>query len=200
MNNEPQLKLSETVVLVDAAFLNFVIKETKVYFEKVLKRSLQEIDVTELAICITLDAGLKEGNNAVQFYIVYDEKSKQLLHCTPSDLTEELNGVGFQSPFGEYAFAGVPSEGMVSRENLYLNLLSILADSSDVKRLIVVSFDEEYGEKVIDLLNEVEDKEIFQLRMSDPEKEVNYEWNILGFSIMHSLGVTADDLEYKGGN
>jgi hypothetical protein len=33
MNDKPQIKLSETVVLIDAAFLNFVITDMKRYFE-----------------------------------------------------------------------------------------------------------------------------------------------------------------------
>ena len=33
MNDKPQIKLSETVVLIDAAFLNFVITDMKGYFE-----------------------------------------------------------------------------------------------------------------------------------------------------------------------
>ena len=32
MNDKPQIKLSETVVLIDAAFLNFVITFIKRYF------------------------------------------------------------------------------------------------------------------------------------------------------------------------
>ena len=75
-------------------------------------------------------------------------------------LRKELNGVAFQSPYGEYSFASVPSEGMVSREDLFLDLLSIVADSADVKKMILVSFNEEYGKKVTDALNEVQGKEI----------------------------------------
>ena len=48
MNDKPQIKLSETVVLIDAAFLNFVITDMKGYFEETLQRSLQEIDLSML--------------------------------------------------------------------------------------------------------------------------------------------------------
>ena len=48
MNDKPQIKLSETVVLIDAAFLNFVITDMKGYFEDTLQRSLQEIDLSML--------------------------------------------------------------------------------------------------------------------------------------------------------
>ena len=53
MNDKPQIKLSETVVLIDAAFLNFVITDMKGYFEDTLQRSLQEIDLWILTTYLT---------------------------------------------------------------------------------------------------------------------------------------------------
>ena len=60
MNDKPQIKLSETVVLIDAAFLNFVITDMKRYFEETLQRSLQEIDLSMLTTYLTLDCGRKK--------------------------------------------------------------------------------------------------------------------------------------------
>ena len=194
MNDKPQIKLSETVVLIDAAFLNFVITDMKGYFEKTLQRSLQVIDLSMLTTYLTLDAGITEGKNEVQFLFVYDKDSSHLVHCHPSDLEKELNGVAFQSPYGEYSFASVPSEGMVSREELFLDLLAIVSDSADVKRMIVVSFNEEYGKKVTDALHEVKGKEIIQFRMNEPEASVEYKWDMLAFPVMQALGIRADEL------
>lgn len=195
MNDKPQIKLSETVVLIDAAFLNFVITDIKGYFEETLHRSLQEIDLSILTTYLTLDAGITEGKNEVQFLFVYDKESSHLQHCQPSDLQEELNGVAFQSPYGEYSFASVPSEGMVSREDLFLDLLSIVSDSADVKRMIVISFNEEYGKKVIDVLHEVKGKEIIQFRMNEPEVPLAYKWDMLAFPVMQALGIKAEELQ-----
>ena len=194
MNDKPQIKLSETVVLIDAAFLNFVITDMKRYFEETLQRSLQEIDLSMLTTYLTLDAGIAEGKNEVQFLFVYDKESGNLAHCQPSDLEKELNGVAFQSPYGEYSFASVPSEGMVSREDLFLDLLSIVADSADVKKMILVSFNEEYGKKVTDALNEVQGKEIVQFRMNEPDTPVAYKWDMLASPVMQALGIRADEL------
>ena len=186
MNDKPQIKLSETVVLIDAAFLNFVITD--------MKGSLQEIDLSMLTTYLTLDAGITEGKNEVQFLFAYDKDSSHLAHCHPSDLEKELNGVAFQSPYGEYSFASVPSEGMVSREELFLDLVAIVSDSADVKRMIVVSFNEEYGKKVTDALHEVKGKEIIQFRMNEPEASVEYKWDMLAFPVMQALGIRADEL------
>lgn len=194
MNDKPQIKLSETVVLIDTAFLNFVITDMKGYFEETLQRSLQEIDLSMLTTYLTLDAGITEGKNEVQFLFVYDKESSRLVHCHPSDLEKELNGVAFQSPYGEYSFASVPSEGMVSREDLFLDLLAIISDSADVKRMIVVSFNEEYGKKVTEALHEVKGKEIIQFRMNEPEAPIEYKWDMLAFPVMQALGIRADEL------
>ena len=175
MNDKPQIKLSETVVLIDAAFLNFVITDMKRYFEETLQRSLQEIDLSMLTTYLTLDAGIAEGKNEVQFLFVYDKESGNLAHCRPSDLEKELNGVAFQSPYGEYSFASV-------------------ADSADVKKMILVSFNEEYGKKVTDALNEVQGKEIVQFRMNEPDTPVAYKWDMLAFPVMQALGIRADEL------
>lgn len=194
MNDKPQIKLAETVVLIDAAFLNFVITDMKGYFERTLQRSLQTIDLSMLTTYLTLDAGIAQGANEVQFLFVYDKDSSELLHCQPSDLKEALNGVAFQSPYGEYSFASVPSEGMVSREDLFFDLLSIITDSADVKRMIIISFNEEYGKKITDALNEVESKEVIQFRMDEPETPVNYKWDMLAFPMMRALGIKAEEL------
>ena len=138
MNDKPQIKLSETVVLIDAAFLNFVITDMKGYFEDTLQRSLQEIDLSILTTYLTLDAGITEGKNEVQF---------------------------------------------------------LFADSADVKRMIVISFNEEYGKKVADALNEIKDKEVIQFRMNEPDAPVKYKWEMLAFPVMQALGIKADELQ-----
>lgn len=195
MTNKPQIKLSETVVLIDAAFLNFVIMDMKRYFEETLQRTLQEIDLSMLTTYLTLDAGIVEGKNEVQFLFVYDKDSNKLQNCQPSDLKNELNGVAFQSPYGEYLFASVPSEGMVSREALFLDLLSIISDSADVKKMIIISFNEEYEDKVTTVLSEVKEKEIIQFRMNEPQIPVEYKWDMLAFPVMQALGIRADELQ-----
>lgn len=189
-----KIKLSETVMLVDAAFLNFVITDLKKYFETILKRSLQEIDLSQLTTYLALDADIPEGENEVQLLFVYDQESSVLNNCHPSNLKEELDGVAFSNQFGEFSFAGVPSEEMVPRADLFLDLLNIVVDSKDVKKLVVLSFNEEYGEKVDAALKKAEEKEIIQFRMNEPEDVVEYRWEMLAYPVMQALGIRGDEL------
>lgn len=194
IDNKPQIELPATVAVIDAAFLNLVITDVKRHFEKVLNRPLQEIDLSLLTTYLALDSGITEGDNDVQILFVYDKESTRLVHCQPSDMVNELNGIAFKSIYGEYSFATVTSEGMVSRADLFLDLLSIVSDSADVKKMIVLSFNEEYGKKVTEALCKVKGKEIYQFRMNEPETPVNYKWDILAFAIMRSLGIKANEL------
>lgn len=79
MNDKPQIKLSETVVLIDAAFLNFVITDMKRYFEETLQRSLQEIDLSMLTTYLTLDAGIAEGKKLKCSFFFVMIKSQVIL-------------------------------------------------------------------------------------------------------------------------
>ena len=191
---DKKIKLPEIVMLIDAAFLNYVVSDLKSYFEKMLNRPLREIDLSLSTTYLALDAGISEGDNKVQLLFVYDKDSSKLLFCKPADLKEELNGVAFSSQFGEFSFAGVPCEEMVTREELFLDLLEIVSDSADVKKLTVISFNEEYGDKVRIALNAVKEKEVIQFRMSEPDGVVEYHWEMLAFPLMQALGIKGDEL------
>ena len=192
---DEEIKFPSNVVLIDAAFLNLVVTDLKKYFEKTLMRELQEIDLSELVTYIVLDAGMAVGDNQIQILMVYDKDSAQLSNCRPSDLSAELNGVAFKSQFGEFSFASVPCEEMVSREELYLDLLSIVLDSADVERLILVSFNEEYGDKVMERLKGVKNKETIQFRMNEPEESIEgYQWEMLAYPVMQALGIRGEEL------
>ena len=189
-----KIHLSENVLLIDVAFLNFVMSDLKRYFEPLLKRQLPDVDFSELSTYLALDAGITEGTNEIQTLLVYDDESAALENCSPSNLKEELNGVAFTNQFGEFSFASVPCADMVSREDLYLHLLHIVLDSADVKKLILISFNEEYGAKVTEALKDVQGKEIVQFRMNEPEEVVNYQWEMLAYPVMQAFGIKAEEL------
>lgn len=189
-----KIKLSDTVMLIDAAFLDFVVTDVKKYFTSVLKRELQEVDLSQLITYLALDAAVAEGENDIQVLLAYDVYLTRFANCYPSDLKTELNGVAFKNELGEFSFASVSSEEMVSREELYLDLLSIVTDAADVKKLILISSNEEYGDRVTEALQEVKDKEIIQFRMNEPEGFVDYRWELLAYPVMQALGIRGEEL------
>lgn len=196
------VKLAENVILVDVAYFNDVVKDLKRYFELQLGRPLQNIYVEEWASYLALDAGVRDKDNNIEVLFVHDSQGNKLLHCDPSDLNKDLNGVGYTNQLGEFTFTSVSSEGLVPRANLYLDLLNIALNSADVKRLILVPFIDDYGTKLMEVLDEYlrnadteNSKGLFLFNMDEPMHPLGCKWDLLGYSMMRALGIKAEELE-----
>lgn len=141
-------------MVIGAAHLNFIISDLRKYLEPLLDRSLQRADLALSTMYLTMDAGVKEGSNGVQIFLVYDEQSGKLEDCLPSDLKGESDGMAFKGPLGELCSMAASSEGFVSRGELYLDLLYIVSNSAEMKELIVASLSEGYDGEVENVLKE----------------------------------------------
>ena len=192
---EKETKFTDTVILIDALFMDFVIDDLKKNFERMLNRELHDVELDKLITYISLDADVREGSDEIQVLFIYGENVKQLRHCHPSDLEKELNNTAFRNPLGEFSFFSFQPEGMATIEELYLESLKIVADAKEIDKLIVISFNEEYGEKVNDILNKVDGKEIIQFRMNEPEYRTSYRWEMLAYPIMQALGLKGEELQ-----
>ena len=113
----------------------------------------------------------------------------------PSDLEKELNNVAFKSQLGEFALYSFEPSDMTGREELFLESLKVVVDAKEVKRVIIVPAEEEYGDKIPAILNKVDGKEKMTVfGMNPPAGEVAYQWEMLGFAILQSLGIKAEEL------
>lgn len=193
---ENEMKFAETVMLIDAAYLDRVgVDLAKHFGEEVLGRKLPKADLPVMLECLSLDAGVQLGENAIQVLFIYDVESKRMDAFQPGDLAKELNNVAFKSQLGEFSlFSFEPSE-MATREELFTESLKLVIEAKEVKRIVVVPAEEEYGDKVSTLLNKVEGKEaITVFGMNPPTGEVTYQWEMLGFALLQSLGIKADEI------
>lgn len=193
---ENEMKFAETVMLIDAAYLDRVgVDLAKHFGEEVLGRKLPKADLPVMLECLSLDAGAQLGENAIQVLFIYDVESKRMDAFQPGDLAKELNNVAFKSQLGEFSlFSFEPSE-MATREELFTESLKLVIEAKEIKRIVVVPAEEEYGDKVSTLLNKVEGKEaITVFGMNPPTGEVTYQWEMLGFALLQSLGIKADEI------
>lgn len=192
---EKKIKLAETVILVDAAYLNFMLVNLKGFLEQQVNRDLSVVSMADLLTYIALDAQIQEGGKAVQVILISDDSTLKLQNAEPSDLKTELDGVAFKSTIGEFMFSTAFTEGLVSREELFLDVLEISLESEDVKKLVVLSFDDEYGDAVLDKINkEGLKKEIIQFRMRELTQKVAFKSENLVFPLMKAFGISADEI------
>ena len=59
---EEKIKLPANVIMIDTSFLNSSVKDLKHYFEQVIGRELQVINLAHFISYILLDAGFEEEN------------------------------------------------------------------------------------------------------------------------------------------
>ncbi len=192
---EQKAQFNETVMLIDASFLNFVVNDIKKAFEGMLNRPLQTVDLSELMTYLALDAGVAEGEKQIQVILIYDKDCTKLVNCNPSGLEKELNDTAFKNQFGEFCFNSFQPEDMATLEQLYLESLKVVGEAKTVKRLILVSNNELYGEKVMNSLPEREDMEVIQFRMNEPERQISTHWELLIYPVMQALGIRGDELD-----
>lgn len=190
-----EIKFEKTVLLLDAAYLDRVTNDLSKHFGEVLGRKLPKADLPVLLECLSLDGGVTLGEKAIQVLFVYDSESCNLSAFRPSDLEKELNNVAFKSQLGEFSLYTFEPSDMATREDLFLESLRVVADAKEVKQLIAIPAEEEYGDKVPAILNKVEGKEkLTVLGMNPPTAEISYQWEMLGFAILQALGIRADEL------
>ena len=85
---------------------------------------------------------------------------------------------------------------MVNREEFFLESVKLIADAKEVKHLILVPSEEEYADKLPEILKKVEGKESINVfGMNPPREEVIYKWDMMGYAILEALGVRSNEIK-----
>ncbi len=197
---EDKVKFSENVMLIDVAFLNEIVYNIKKILSSRMKRDLPDIDFPTWLSYLALDAGLREADNEIQVLLVHDGESGNLKCCLPSDL-DQLNGMACRTPLGELMFTSVSVAGIVSCEQLYLDLMTLALDSAEVKRLMMVPYHPAYGDKVEETLrkffkgkNEEECSKAIYFMLEKPSEPVFCLCDSIIHSLARSFGIKSDEL------
>ena len=87
-------------------------------------------------------------------------------------------------------------------EVLFVHDSHIALNSADVKRLMLVPFIDDYGAKLMEVLDEYlrnadteNSKGLFLFNMDEPAHPLGCKWDLLGYSMMRALGIKAEELE-----
>ena len=180
------------MVLVDGDFIDKVAFDLTVNFERMLERRIPQADLPHWIDCIALDGGLREGDNSVQVVFIHQKGS--LKNFNPSDY-EEINGKAFKDTIAEFEMSAYPVEDIVNKEDFFIQALSLLKNEKEIKRLMVVP-DITYINNVKHELRDADGKNITVFAMQ-PITGGNFRQEILGYSLMSALGITASEIEKK---
>ena len=193
--NNNELKFAEKVILIDAAYTNKVTSDLSKHFSQVIGRSLPKADLPIFLECVAMDAAIQPGEQVLQVLLVYDKEHVQMDAFVPSDLKKALNDVAFKSQLGEFQLNSFEPSDMADREAFFLESVKLVADAKEVKHLVVVPYETEYGDKLQEIFDKVDGKEsIHVLGMNPPEPSKNFNWEMLGYAVLQALGIRSDEI------
>ena len=193
INNE--LKFAEKVILIDAAYINKVTKDLSQHFGQVIGRELPKADLPIFLECVAMDAAIQPGDNVLQVLFVYDKNESKMDAFNPGDLKKELNVVAFKSQLGEFQLNTFEPSDMADKEAFFLESVRLIADAKEVKHLVVVPSESEYGDKLPEIFEKVDGKEsIHVLGMNPPAPSDKYQWEMLGYAVLQALGIRSDEI------
>lgn len=197
---DDKIKFPANVILIDVAFLNEVVYGVKTFLEGELGRKLPDVDLPAWLSYLALDAGLREQENEVEVLLVHTPEADVLKCCEPCDVNK-LNHQACRTPLGEFVFSSVTSSGLVSTEELFLDLMNLALDSAEVKCLMPVPFHQAYGdrveEKLADFFKDKKEEErgkAVYFAMKEPQEPVHCCWEPVFFSLAHVFGIKSGEL------
>lgn len=192
---------ANNIIVVDTDYLEEVTGILKGGFEKQLGRSFQKADLAQWTDCIALDGGLVPGDNKTAVILFHDHKKKALFHYVPSDFEKELNDKAFKDNLGEFVYTSIPVENEALKGEMFSETIAVFGVEETVKSITVVADMEKYYKNIetglTDYKKKNKDNKDIEFTAVTMHKKSDWEKNqvILGFSIMHTLGITDDDLK-----
>ena len=125
--------------------------------------------------------------------LIHDKKQQQLDNFLPGRFAD-LDGKAFSGQLGEFLISCVQVEEMVTKDDLYIDSLQIIANATEVQRLMVVADSDRLYNKVREALRQADpDKHITVFTMQ-PMTSGNFRQEILGYSLMAALGIKAEEI------
>ena len=190
---------SENVIVVDAEYVDRVAFNLIVNFERMLGRKIPAADMARWVDCLALDGGItpvEDSDGGVTVVIVHEKDSKGFDNFVPASYSE-LDGKAFKDNLGEFVFSSVPVEHLTTKDGLLLDVVQAAMESEEVKRLMVVpnSEDGDCYDRLRQMLRRADEGKRITLFAMQPMVGGNFRQEILGYSLMQALGISAAELE-----
>ena len=193
------VKLSENIILADADYLDYVAFQLSVQFERMIGRRIPKADLSQWAVDIALDGGLRADGkpHETQLVLVHEKQNPKMDNFTPSVYDTELTGQAFKDEkLGEFLVNAYPVGDVVGKDDYILDTVNMILGHEEVKRLMIIPNGEQgtiYVEVASALRDAPEDKHITLFAMQ-PMPGGNFRQEILGYSLMNALGIKSDEI------
>ena len=196
------IKWSENIIIVDGDYIDHVAFGLIVNFERMLNRRIPAADFSQWVVNIALDGRLKPGNHETQVVLLHDKKNPKLENFAPTDYAKELNGQAFKdSQLGEFIINAIAiGDEVAKKDDVLLDLLKTILNHEEVKRIMVVSNaeDSQLMSTLRSTLRDVDDElKHITLFAMQPLEGGNFKQQILGYSLLNAMGISASEIESK---
>lgn len=197
-NNEQDIKWSKNVILVDADYVDKVAFNLIVNFERMLGRRIPQADFARWIDCIALDGGIRSGEQETQVVLLHSAQKQQMENFVPGKF-EDLSSKAFKDHLGEFLINAYPVEDIVGSEQQFCDMLQLLSNQNEVKRIILIPDSEQAHiyNKVRATLREADDEKKITLLAMQPMTNWNFRQEILGYSLLAALGISSDEINNK---
>lgn len=197
MKNEllENVRWSENVIVVDADYVDSVAFNLIVNFERMIGRRIPPADMARWVECVALDGGLRQGDHETQVVLLHAKGKQAMENFTPADYSTQLEGKAFKGNLGEFVFGAYPVESLVSKEEFLVDVVSLVCNQKEVKRVMVVPDVDKCYDMLRHALRHVDDDKRVTLFAMQPLTGGNFRQEILGYSLMSALGIKADEIK-----
>lgn len=194
-----KVKLSENIIIADADYLDYVAFQLSVQFERMIGRRIPKADLSQWAVAIALDGGLRNDGqpHETQIVLVHEKQKRQMENFIPSIYDTELSAQAFNDEFlGEFRVDSFATNDIFLKDDYILDTINMTLSHEEVKRIMIIPNGEQgtiYEEIASALRNADESKRITMFAMQ-PMPGGNFRQEILGYSVMNALGIKGDEI------
>ena len=200
--NTNNIKWSENVIIADADYIDKVAFDLIVNFERMINRRIQPADMAQWIVCIALDGGLREGEHETQVVLIHDKQTMAMKNFRPSHFEKDLNAQAFKdNKLGEFVISSYPTEDkVVGKDDFLVDVARTICNAKEVERVMIIP-NSEAGDvyaQLRNMLRKVDDEEKrITLFAMQPLPGGNFRQEILGYSLMKALGISAEEIKWR---
>ena len=195
-------QFKENVILVDADALDRTTADFRLNFSRLLGREIPVADLAEWLVCVALDGGVPEDEKGerkgeIQVVLIRTTAKTCFSEFNPGNMVSAIDGQAFRDPYlGEFLISVVPEEKPTGvTEPLFVESARYLLDCKEIKRLILVPDMQKYGEYLKEDIAKADRPDGVCLLTMQAEEGRGFRSEILGYSLMHALGIQPEELK-----